>query len=158
MAVPMLPRMAMPSAPPNSAQVSEIAEAAPARGWILSSQAATGELRYERNVDVQDGDMLWDAAALNDGRLLAVGSTNYTQNPSGLSVSDTRDSLALILDSLGNVQKRIALPAGPRGNEAMSVGVDVRRQIAISGVPNAPGTPAAVYSDAFLVVRAPDLF
>src|SRR2546425_5943087 len=38
--------------------------------------------------------MFWDAAALNEGRLLAVGSTNYTQNPSGPSVSDTRDPLA----------------------------------------------------------------
>ena len=127
-------------------------------GWILSFRAESGQVGYERNVDVENGDMFWDAAALNDGRLLAVGSTNYTQNPSGLSVSDTRDSLALILDSLGNVEKRIALPAGPRGNEAMSVGVDVRGQIAISGVQNAPGTHAAVYSDAFLVVRAPDLF
>jgi hypothetical protein len=125
-------------------------------GWILSSQAATGQVRYERNVDVQDGDMFWDAAALNDGRLLAVGSTNYTQNPSGLSVSDTRDSLALVLDSSGNVEKRIALPLGPagRGNEAMSV--TVGGGVAISGVQNAPGTHAAVFSDAFLVVR--DLF
>ena len=148
----------MPSAPPNSEQVSEIAEAAPARGWILSSQAATGELRYERNVDFQDGDMLWDAAALNDGRLLAVGSSNYTQNPSGLSVSDARDPLALVLDALGNVEKRIALPAGPagRGNEAMSVSLGDQDQVAISGVQNAPGTHAAVFSDAFLLVRGPE--
>ena len=128
-------------------------------GWILSSQAATGQVRYERNVDVQNGDMFWDAAALSDGRLLAVGSTNYTQNPSGLSVSDARDSLALVLDSSGNVDKRIALPAGPagRGNEAMSVSMDDRGQVAISGVQNAPGTHAAVFSDAFLVVRGLEL-
>ena len=127
-------------------------------GWILSSQAATGQVRYERNVDVQNGDMFWDAAALDGGRLLAVGSTNYTQNPSGLSVSDTRDSLALVLDSSDNVEKRIALPAGPsgRGNEAMSVTAGDGVQVAISGVQNAPGTHAAVFSDAFLVV--PDLF
>jgi len=126
-------------------------------GWILSSQAATGQVRYERNVDVQNGDMFWDAAALNGGRLLAVGSTNYTQNPSGLSVSDARDSLALVLDSSGNVEQRIALPAGPagRGNEAMSVTVGDGAQVAISGVQNAPGTHAAVFSDAFLVVRDP---
>jgi len=126
-------------------------------GWILSSQTATGQVRYERNVDVQNGDMFWDAAALNDGRLLAVGSTNYTQNPSGLSVSDTRDSLALVLDSSGNVEKRIALPPGPadRGNEAMSVAVGDGVQVAIAGVQNAPGTHAAVFSDAFLVLRDP---
>src|SRR6266404_2874293 len=123
-------------------------------GWILSSQAATGQVRYERNVDVQNGDMFWDAAALDGGRLLAVGSTNYTQNPSGLSVSDTRDSLALVLDSSDNVEKRIALPAGHsgRGNEAMSVTAGDGVHVAISGVQNAPGTHAAVFSDAFLVV------
>jgi len=126
-------------------------------GWILSSQAATGQVRYERNVDVQNGDMFWDAAALSEWRLLAVGSTNYTQNPSGLSVSDMRDSLALVLDSSGNVEKRIVLPAGHagRGNEAMSVTAGDGVQVAISGVQNAPGTHAAVFSDAFLVVPDP---
>jgi len=123
-------------------------------GWILSSQAATGQVNYERNLDVQNGDMFWDAAALDNGRLLAVGSTNYTQNPRGLSVSDTRDPLALVLDSSGKVEKRIALPAGPagRGNEAMSVSAAFGNQVAIAGVQNAPGTHATVFSDAFLVV------
>ena len=99
--------------------------------------------------------MFWDVAALGDGRLVAIGFTNYTQNPSGLSVSDARDSLALLLDPLANLEKRIVLPAGPagRGNEAMSVGVDDRGRVAISGIQNAPGTHAPVYSDAILVVR-----
>jgi hypothetical protein len=129
-------------------------------GWILSADSATGQVGYERNIDVQDGDMFWDVAALTGGRLLAVGSTNYTQNPAGLSVSDARDPLALVLDSRGNVEKRIDLPAGPpgRGNEAMSVSVGDRDQIAISGVQNAPGTHAEVFSDAFLVVRGLELF
>ena len=123
-------------------------------GWVLSAETASDHVRYERNIDVQEGDMFWDAAPLDDGKLLAVGSTNYTQNPSGLSVSDTRDPLALVLDSSGNVEKRIALPAGPagRGNEAMSV-VSAGDQVAISGVHNAPGTHAEVFSDAFVVVR-----
>lgn len=128
-------------------------------GWILSSEAESGQVRYERNIDVENGDMFWDAAPRDGGRLLAVGSTGYTQNPAGLSVSDARDSLGLALDPLGNVERRIELPAGPagRGNEAISVGVDGRGRIAISGVNNAPGTHAAVYSDAFLVVRGADL-
>src|SRR4051812_1529494 len=126
--------------------------------WLLSSQAATGAVHYERNIDVQNGDMFWDVAALGDGRLLAVGSTNYTHNPVGLSVSDARDPLALVLDSSGAVQRRVTLPSGPanRGNEAMSVHLDDRNQIAISGVQNAPGTHAEVFSDAFLVVRGLD--
>jgi hypothetical protein len=123
--------------------------------WILSSRAVSGDLNFERTIDVQDGDMFWDATGVGDGRLVAVGSTNYTQNPTGLSVSDARDSLALLLDSQGNVQNRIALPAGPagRGNEAMSVFVRGSNEIAISGVENAPGTHAEVFSDAFLIRR-----
>jgi hypothetical protein len=129
-------------------------------GWLLSSRTDTGQLVYERNVDVQSGDMFWDVAVLDGGRLLAVGSTNYTQNPVGLSVSDARDPLALVLDPLGNVVRRIVLPSGPagRGNEAMSVRVGGGNQVAISGVQDAPGTHAAVYSDAFLVLRGPELF
>jgi hypothetical protein len=127
-------------------------------GWILSSQAATGEVQYERIVDVQDGDMFWDAVALGGGRILAVGSSDYTQNPTGLSVSDSRDALALVLDPLGHVEKRVVLPAGPagRGNEAISVTIDDRDEVAIAGVQNAPGTHAAVFSDAFLVVGRVD--
>ena len=124
-------------------------------GWLLRARAATGEPVYERNVDVQNGDMFWDVTALPGGKLLAVGSTNYTQNPAGLSVSDARDPLALVLDAAGQVEKRLDLPVGPagRGNEAMSASVGTRGEVAISGVQNAPGTHAEVFSDAFLVVR-----
>jgi hypothetical protein len=125
-------------------------------GWILSARGASGEVAYERNVDVQNGDMFWDVAPLGTDRFLLVGSTDYLQNPAGLSVSDARDPLALVLDSLGNVEKRIALPRGPagRGTEAMSVSFSEQSQLAISGVQNAPGTHAQVFSDAFLVLQA----
>jgi hypothetical protein len=63
--------------------------------WVQAFDAPTGQARTERFVDAQAGDMFWDVAALADGSLLGVGSTNYTQNPAGLSVSDTRDNLAL---------------------------------------------------------------
>lgn len=122
-------------------------------GWIAKARAATGEIEFDKTLDVQQGDMFWDAAPLSDGRFVAVGSTNYTQNPSGLSVSDARDALALVLDASGNVQKRIAMPGGPRGNEAMSVSA-ARGEVAISGVQNAPGTHAEVFSDAFAVIQS----
>jgi hypothetical protein len=71
-------------------------------------------------------------------------------------VSDARDALALVLDPAGTVLERIALPAGPagRGNEAISVAVDGSGRLAIAGVHNAPGTHAAVYSDAFVALRS----
>ncbi len=59
-----------------------------------------------------------------------------------------------------SIEKRIVLPAGPadRGNEAISVSVGDHNQVAMSGVQNAPGTHAAVFSDAFLVVQGSNLF
>ena len=99
-------------------------------GWILSSQAGTGQVRYERNVDVQNGDMFWDAAPLNDGRLLAVGSTNYTQNPSGLSVSDVRDSLALVV-----IKRMYPQMASLRERRRLTSGVARTR---VKGLPELP--------------------
>jgi hypothetical protein len=127
-------------------------------GWLHASDAASGRLEYERSIDVQQGDMFWDVAPLDGGRLLAVGSTNYVQNPSGLSVSDSRDPLALVLGPSGEVQRRIDLPLGPagRGNEAISARRGADGALAISGVHNAPGTHAEVFSDAFVVVRPQD--
>jgi hypothetical protein len=126
-------------------------------GWLLSSPSS-GEPGYERVVDVDGGDMFWDAVALSGGRILVVGSTSYTQNPAGLSVSDARDALGLVLDASGRVERRLSLPAGPpgRGNEATSVSVGERGEIAICGVENAPGTHAPVFSDAFLLVQKVD--
>jgi len=94
-------------------------------GWVQSIEASTGQARSEHLVDVQGGDMFWDLAPLGDGSLLAVGSTNYTQNPSGLSVSDARDNLAVSVGPDGAVRQRVSLPAGPggRGNEVTSVRV-----------------------------------
>jgi hypothetical protein len=123
-------------------------------GWIQSFDASTGQAVAEHGVDIQAGDMFWDLAPQDDGALLAVGSTHYTQNPSGLSVSDARDDLAVIVGPDGDVRGRVTLPAGPmgRGNEVTSVRiVDGRRMFA--GVKNAPGTHAEVFSDAFLSVR-----
>ncbi len=86
-----------------------------------------------------------------DGSILGVGSTNYTQNPSGLSVSDARDNLAVIVGLDGAVRKRLTLPAGPvgRGNEVTSVRVIDGRWGMFAGVKNGPGTHAEVFSDAF---------
>jgi hypothetical protein len=83
-----------------------------------------------------------------------VGSTNYSQNPGGLSVSDARDDLAVVVGSQGDVRARVALPSGPagRGNEVMSVRVAGGLGM-FAGVKNAPGTHSAVFSDAFLSLR-----
>ena len=124
-------------------------------GWLQSFEASTGRASAEHFVDVQGGDMFWDLAPLADGSMLSVGSTNYSQNPSGLSVSDARDDLAVVVGPQGEVRARVSLPAGPagRGNEVTSVRV-VQGWGMFAGVKNAPGTHAQVFSDAFLSLRA----
>ena len=99
--------------------------------------------------------MFWDLAALDGGSVLAVGSTHYSQNPSGLSVSDARDNLAVVIAADGTVRRQVALPAGPvgRGNEVTSVWVIDGRWGMFAGLKNGPGTHAAVFSDAFLSLR-----
>ncbi len=125
--------------------------------WILEAQAGTGAVDFDRAVDVQHGDMFWDAVAMPGERILAVGSTNYTQNPSGLSVSDERDALAVLLDAQGRVVERLDLPHGAagRGNEALAVRLDDRGVLAISGMLDGPGTHAEVRSNGFLDLRQP---
>jgi hypothetical protein len=124
--------------------------------WVQAFEAPTGHALSERFVDLQAGDMFWDLAPLGDGSILGVGSTHYTQNPSGLSVSDARDDLAVIVGTDGKVRQQLTLPAGPmgRGNEVTSVRVIDGRWAMFAGVKNAPGTHAPVFSDAFLSLRA----
>jgi hypothetical protein len=125
-------------------------------GWLQSFETSTGHALDEHLVDVQGGDMFWDVSPLDDGSILGVGSTNYTQNPSGLSVSDARDDLAVIVGPEGAVRRRLlGLPAGPagRGNEVTSVRVIDGRWGMFVGLKNGPGTHAEVFSDAFLSLR-----
>ena len=125
--------------------------------WVMAFDRSTGRALAEYSIDIQDGDMFWDLVPL-DGSLLAVGSTNYTQNPSGLSVSDQRDNLAVVVDPSGVIQKRLFLPPGPegRGNEVVSVKVVDGHWAIFAGLNNAPGTHAPVFSDAFVSVRSLD--
>ena len=124
-------------------------------GWIQSLDASTGHALAEHGVDVQGGDMFWDLAPLDEGSVVSVGSTNYSQNPGGLSVSDARDDLAVVIGPQGEVRARVSLPAGPagRGDEVTSLRI-VDGWGMFAGVKNAPGTHAEVFSDAFLSLRA----
>lgn len=123
--------------------------------WLLTADAANGNVKFETQIDVEAGDMFWDVNPLHDGGALAVGSKAYTQNPSGLSVSDARLAAAVVIDGQGNVTKEIILPQGPpeRGSEAMFVKLMGKGNVLFAGVHNAPGTHAEVYCDGFIAVR-----
>jgi hypothetical protein len=122
--------------------------------WVCAADLNGNEI-YESNIDVRDGDMFWDVSPLPGGGALAVGTTDYTQNPVGLSVSEARKAAAIVLDTQGKMVKEIELPQGPqeRGSEAMFVSVFRNGSVLIAGAHNAPGTHGAIYSDGFIAVR-----
>lgn len=126
--------------------------------WMYAADGSTGNEMYESTIDLQDGDMFWDVEPLTGGGTIAVGSSAYTQNPSGLSVSDSRKATAVVLDAQGKMTGTIELPQGPseRGSEAMSAKYLGHGRILFTGVHNAPGTHAAVYCDGFIAVRESD--
>ncbi|MEO8474371.1 MAG: hypothetical protein ABI477_19365 [Chryseolinea sp.] len=123
--------------------------------WILAADASAGIVKSEFQVDIKDGDIFWDLTPLSDGRIIAVGTTAYTQNPSGLSVSDARTATAILLNASGNKVSEIELPQGPvnRGSEAMYVRSLRDGGIVVAGAHNAPGTHAEVYADGFIAIR-----
>ena len=116
---------------------------------------ASGALSGFRTVDVDRGDILFDIAPLGDGRWIAVGTTGYTQNPDGASVSEPAPALIAVLDGDSAVRARIALPDAPRINEGRSV-VPVGTHWIVGGMSNGPGThsgdgnPAAIVADGFV--------
>ena len=123
--------------------------------WILAAETSSGNTKYERQIDIQDGDMFWDIDPFPGGRVLAVGTKGYFQNPGGLSVSDSRFATAIIINGQGAIEKEIDLPQGPseRGSETMFVKLFGRESVVFAGVHNAPGTHAEVYCDGFIAVR-----
>lgn len=126
-------------------------------GWDAWAYAAdlNGNVMYDNTIDIRDGDMFWDINPLAGGGALAVGTTDYVQNPSGLSVSDARKAAAIFLDAQGNKVREVELPQGPeaRGSEAIDVEVLPNGSVIFAGAHNAPGTHAQVYSDGFIAVR-----
>jgi hypothetical protein len=90
-------------------------------------------------VDVNQGDMLLDAAALADGRYLALGVTGYTQNPTGESISETAQPLLAVLNFDGSLAQRISYPAGTRQNQLTTI-APLNGHWLVGGMNNGPGT------------------
>jgi hypothetical protein len=127
-------------------------------GWdaFIARVASDGTSSAYRVVDVDRGDVLFDAAPLPNGRYLALGTTGYVQNPSGASVSeDTRPLLAL-LDANGSVLHRFSVWDGPRQDQLRSI-LRVDDRWIVGGMRNGPGThsgdgrPDLITADGFLL-------
>ncbi len=90
-------------------------------------------------VDVNQGDILFDAAQLADGQFLALGTTGYIQNPSGESISESTQPLLALLNSDGSLAQRLSYPAGLRQNQLTSI-APLDGHWIIGGMVNGPGT------------------
>ena len=127
-------------------------------GWnafavAIARDGAQGALRV---LDYDQGDVLFDAAMLPSGRLLAAGTTGYVQNPSGASISEDARPLLVLLDVDGAPLQRFELPDGPRQDQVRTVTSLAGRWL-IGGMRNGPGThsgdsqPSLITADGFLL-------
>lgn len=93
-------------------------------------------------IHVDQGEVLFDIAALPNGQLLACGAAGYTQNPTGVSISETATPLLMLLDATGKPVRRIALAAGARQNQLRSLAAWQGAWL-VAGMENGPGTHSA---------------
>ena len=114
-------------------------------GWnAYLGLVSAGQNRVEayRVIDVDRGDVLFDVAALADGRLLLAGTTGYVQNPGGRSISEAALPLLAVVSAQGTALQAIGLAAGPRHNQARALGSWGGRWWA-GGMQDGPGTHSA---------------
>lgn len=90
-------------------------------------------------VDVDRGDVLFDVAALSSGRYLGLGTTGYTQNPSGASISEAAQPLLVLLNSDGSLARNLGYIAGARHNQLTTI-TPLNGRWLLGGMTNGPGT------------------
>jgi hypothetical protein len=109
-------------------------------GFVTKMKTSSGEIESSTILDIQNGDIVYDVIELASGNLFAVGATNWTQNPSGFSVSENSEKLAVLLDSSGQFIERYDIADGERHNQLRSVTSLGHDWLLISGLDNGPGT------------------
>lgn len=110
-------------------------------GWdaFAALVGGDGAPRPYHIVDVDRGDVLFDVAALPSGQYLALGSTGYTQNPSGASISEAAQPLLVVLNSDGSLAQNLGYPGGPRHNQLTTI-APLNGRWLLGGMVNGPGT------------------
>lgn len=113
-------------------------------GWdaYLAFIPAAGEPAQWQTIDIDRGDVLFDAAPLGDGRWLLAGATAYLQNPTGASISEEAAPLLALLPAPGQAAQRLVLDTGPRHNQARALASWGGRWW-LGGMVNGPGTHSA---------------
>lgn len=111
-------------------------------GWdayFARVSRSTGVLAAYRAVDVDQGEILFDATALGQGRWLVAGASGYTQNPDGASVFELAAPLLAVLEADGSLRARLPFAAGPRINELRSL-APLGSHWLVGAMVNGPGT------------------
>lgn len=125
-----------------------------ADGWdaflALVPAGATAASAY-RVLDFEAGDVAFDVAPRADGRLLLAGSTGYTQNPTGASISEESKPLLALLSADGQPQQRLTPATGARHNQLRTLAPRGDSGWLVGGMENGPGTHSADTNAALLV-------
>jgi hypothetical protein len=101
-------------------------------------------------VNVNQGDVLFDVAALPGGRYLALGTTGYVQNPSGESISEAAQPLLVLLNADGSLAQNLAYVGGPRHNQLTTIAPQNGGWL-LGGMINGPGTHSGDADHALIV-------
>lgn len=108
-------------------------------GWFARAEASGQRAADYRVIDVDRGDAVLGLLPLDDGGVLLAGATGYTQNPNGESVSETSAPLLLRMAPASGALTRLAVPAGPRGNQVRALAAFGAGWL-IANTENLPGT------------------
>ena len=106
--------------------------------FIGHVDGATGAATV-RSLDVELGDIAFDAASLPGGEVIVVGASGYAQNPSGASITEASAAFARGLRADGTVVA-VPLPTGPRHNEGRFIELLPNGRLLVGGMLDGPGT------------------
>jgi hypothetical protein len=126
-------------------------------GWdgFAALVGQEGTLGSYNLIDVDRGDILFDVAELPSGRFLALGSTGYTQNPSGESISEAAQPLLILLNRDGSLDRNLGFIGGARHNQLTTL-APLKGRWLLGGMVNGPGTHSGdadrklIFADGFL--------
>lgn len=107
--------------------------------YLSKYNSDTGSPVFVRNFDIDKSEIIFDVAETNNGDIIMVGSTGWSQNPLGYSVSETARKLVAIVDNSGNFIEEFEVDSGLRHNQVRSI-IYSNDRIWIGGWENGPGT------------------
>lgn len=124
-----------------------------ADGWdafVAVVRPGTGLAGGYQLVNADKGEVIFEIDVLADGRLVAVGSAGYTQNPAGGSISEEASHFLALLDERGALLKRVDVPGKARHNQLRAIAPWNQKWL-VGALQNGPGTHSADGNPALLV-------